>query len=120
MLRQKGLSPKFLFLHLNNFFIMLTRHFSSQIRGCFSRVIPPLVSVKQNAAITPSQIAELTNNGMAVSTLNSLVFEEGSSHPVHFPLEQSRGIDVAEVWQASKSANSKLKKFTSSQLKSVE
>lgn len=99
---------------------MLTRHFNPRLRSCFSRVVPPLVAVKQHAAITPAQIAELTNNGMAVSASNSLFFEEGSSHPVHFPLEQSRGIDVAEVWQASKTSKSKLKKFTSSQLKSVE
>lgn len=67
------------------------------------------VPVKQNQALTPAQIADYTSKGIAVSSSQNLVFDEGVPNPGPLPLEQRRGIDVADVWNASKTASKKLK-----------
>lgn len=73
------------------------------------RPVDGVVSVKQNQALTPAQIADYTAKGIAVSSSQNLVFDEGVPNPGPLPLEQRRGIDVADVWNASKSASKKLK-----------
>lgn len=75
----------------------------------FHRPCEGEIPVKQNQSVTPAQIADLTAHGMAVSSYNNLVFDEGSPNPPSLPLEQQRGVDVAEVWNASKTASKKLK-----------
>lgn len=67
------------------------------------------VTVKQNQALTPAQIADYTAKGIAVSSSQNLVFDEGVPNPGPLPLEQRRGIDVADVWNASKTSSKKLK-----------
>lgn len=67
------------------------------------------ITVKQNQALTPAQIGEYTAKGIAVSSSQNLVFDEGVPNPGRLPLEQRRGIDVADVWNASKTASKKLK-----------
>lgn len=67
------------------------------------------VPVKQNQALTPAQIGEYTAKGIAVSSSQNLVFDEGVPNPGPVPFEQRRGIDVADVWNASKTASKKLK-----------
>lgn len=76
---------------------------------------PAPIEVKQNAAITPAQIAELTSNGMSVSSSSLLQFDEGSPNPAHYPLEQSRGIDVNDVWNESINAKRRLNAVMKSQ-----
>lgn len=84
--------------------------------SCSNRIEQPLhtpvlgsVPVKQNQALTPAQIADYTSKGIAVSSSLNLVFDEGVPNPAPLPLEQRRGIDVADVWNASESASKKLK-----------
>lgn len=76
---------------------------------------PSPVPVKENAAVTPAQIAELTANGMAVSSSSLLQFDDGSPNPLHFPLEQSRGVDVNDVWNASLNSKRRLNSIMKSQ-----
>lgn len=73
------------------------------------RPVEGSVSVKQNQSLTPAQIADYTAKGIAVSSSQNLVFDEGVSNPGPVPLEQRRGIDVADVWNASKTSSKKLK-----------
>lgn len=62
----------------------------------------------QNLSISPSEIAELTARGISSSAANAgLTFVEGTNNPV-LPLEQTRGIDVADIWNASKDAAANL------------
>lgn len=69
------------------------------------------IPVKQNLALTPSQIGELTANGMAVSSYNNLVYDDGVPNPPSRTLDTMRGIDVAEIWETSKSSERKLRSF---------
>lgn len=80
------------------------------------RPVEGAVIVKQNQALTPAQIADYTAKGIAVSSSQNLVFDEGVPNPGPLPLEQRRGIDVADVWNASKTSSKKLK----SAIKSVK
>lgn len=84
-------------------------------RTRFSHVEDSVIEVKQNMAVTPAQIAELTSNGMAVSSQNNLQFEEGVANPAHYPIEQTRGIDVADVWTAEQTSKAKMHTFVKSQ-----
>ncbi|WGL30968.1 hypothetical protein [Dipodfec virus UOA04_Rod_611] len=64
--------------------------------------------VDQNLAISPSEICALTERGIASSSSNlGLSFTEGSSDPV-LQIEQVRGTDVADVWNASRDASANL------------
>lgn len=62
----------------------------------------------QNLSISPREIAELTARGISSSATNAgLTFTEGSPNPV-LTIENTRGVDVADVWTASKDAASNL------------
>lgn len=87
----------------------------NRYRTTYARIEQGSVEVKQNQAITPAQIADLTAHGMAVSSSNNLQFEEGVANPGPVPLEQLRGIDVVDVWDASMTASKKLRSFAKSQ-----
>lgn len=82
---------------------------SNYIEQPFHTPVIGSVPVKQNQALTPAQIAEYTSKGIAVSSSQNLVFDDGVPNPGPLPLEQRRGIDVSEVWNASKTSSKKLK-----------
>lgn len=67
------------------------------------------VSVQGGLAVTPSEVAKLTERGIAVNSANAGGLEvlEGVSDPV-LTLEQTRGVDVNDVWEASKQAAANL------------
>lgn len=61
-------------------------------------------------AISPREIQELTARGVAATSSNlGLSFSDGTSNPV-LTLENTRGVDPADLWTASKSAAEKLVK----------
>lgn len=67
------------------------------------------LTVRNGLAVTPSQMADMTRRGISISTAN-LDFLEGSLNPSsEVPVEQARGVDVNDVWQASQTAKKKLK-----------
>lgn len=82
---------------------------TNRIEQPFHTPVIGVVPVKQNQALTPAQIGEYTAKGIAVSSSQNLVFDEGIPNPGPLPLEQRRGIDVSDVWNASKTASKKLK-----------
>lgn len=82
---------------------------NNKIEQPFHTPVLGAVPVKQNQALTPAQIGEYTAKGIAVSSSLNLVFDEGSPNPPSLPLEQRRGIDVSDVWNASQTATKKLK-----------
>lgn len=64
------------------------------------------IPVQDNLAITPSKMAELVDQGIPVSaSLLSGVADDGIANPSwDLPIDQRRGVDVAEVWCAQRSA----------------
>lgn len=63
---------------------------------------------KPNMSLSPAEIARLTERGIAASSSNQgLTYTEGVSDPV-LQLESTRGIDAAELWDASKTAAANL------------
>lgn len=78
--------------------------FRSQPR--YSRVTQ--TSVPQGLAVTPSDVAKLSEKGLSVSSNTAgLTFEEGSSDPV-LSAENFRGVDAADIWNASRDAAERL------------
>lgn len=72
-------------------------------------VINEDLTVRNNLAVTPSQMADLTERGVAVASAN-LQFFEGSVTPSSVvPIDARRGIDAADVWQAQMTSRKKLR-----------
>ena len=81
---------------------------SKQARTChvldngFTKVVPGL-------AVTPSQMARMTAQGIPISSQLAENFVDGTSNPsFDIPIEQRRGIDVVQVWEAQKDARLKI------------
>lgn len=69
----------------------------------------PIV-VQPNLAITPSRMAELVDEGIPVSSsFMSGFFTDGVENPSwDLPIDQRRGVDVAEVWNAQRDARNNI------------
>lgn len=64
---------------------------------------------KQGLGITPSQAMELTQSGHAISLQNfNTVFDGVTELTPPIDFENRRGVDMADAWNASESAKSRL------------
>lgn len=73
------------------------------------RPINSELTVRNGLAVTPSQMMDMTQRGISISNSN-LDYLEGTPNPsATVPIEQSRGVDVNDVWQASQTAKKRLK-----------
>lgn len=76
--------------------------------GC-KNTTKPWKYTEQNLAVTPSEIMELTNRGIPVSPSNANQFVVGVPNPSYdLPVDQRRGVDIVDVWDASQSAKRSL------------
>ncbi|UPW41252.1 hypothetical protein [Sigmofec virus UA08Rod_4687] len=66
----------------------------------------PNLPVYENLAITPSKMAQLVDEGIPVSSsvMSGVAFDGVSNPSWDVPIERLRGVDVAAVWNAQKSA----------------
>lgn len=66
-------------------------------------------NVVPGLAVTPSEVASLTEKGIAVNAVNAgaLNLIDGVPDPV-MTLENTRGVDVSDVWNASLDARANL------------
>lgn len=64
------------------------------------------IPTQENLAITPARMAEMVDNGIPVSSnVLSGNYDDGVPSPAwDIPIDRKRGVDVAEVWQAQKTA----------------
>lgn len=78
--------------------------------------------VQNDLAYTPSQMMEMAERGIAVSNQSIAAdnFFDGVSvaqSTFELPLDQLRGIDVADCWQANESIRKKAKKGLKNDIK---
>lgn len=67
-----------------------------------TKVVPGL-------AFTPAQMAKMAEKGIPISTQSADQFVDGSLNPsFDIPIEDRRGVDVNDVWNASKDAKAKI------------
>ena len=71
------------------------------------------IEVRNDQAITPSQMSKLTNQGKAVSmaSLDNVSYFDNIGDFEGMPLENTRGVDINTLWEASESSKSKIKEF---------
>lgn len=64
------------------------------------------IPTQPNLSITPAKMAELADQGIPVSSaLLSVGASDGVSNPDwDMPIDQKRGVDIAQVWEAQRSA----------------
>lgn len=75
---------------------------------CFNCPSECEINTQSGLAITPARMAEMVNQGIPVSTDNaSGQFYDGVPMPsFDIPVDQKRGVDMAQIWQAQQSARS--------------
>lgn len=79
------------------------RRYPTRCEDCCSDTLP-----NPNLSISPREIEQLTMRGVAASSNNAgLVFSDGVANP-SLLLENTRGIDPADLWTASQDAVQKL------------
>lgn len=66
--------------------------------------------VQSDLALTPAQMADLAEKGIPISTANAqLAYEDGTrSATFDIPIEERRGIDIADVWNTQQDARDKV------------
>lgn len=64
------------------------------------------IEVIPNLAITPSKMAELVDQGIPVSSsmLSGMAYDGVDNPSWDIPIDQKRGVDIAEVWQVQKTS----------------
>lgn len=77
----------------------------------FEKTVPGL-------SLSPSQVSKMAEKGISVSTQIANSFVDGSPNPTFdVPIEELRGVDVNDVWNASQDAK---KRIISAHLKDKE
>lgn len=66
------------------------------------------LKVKPGLSVSPAQMMEYTARGIAISASNLSYMDGDTSRSMDIPLEARRGIDAADVWQASETAKKRL------------
>lgn len=63
------------------------------------------IPVRPNLAVTPVQMARMTEQGVAVTSQIASDFNDGDTSPsFEVPIDRVRGIDVVELWESQKTA----------------
>lgn len=69
------------------------------------------VPVQSGLALTPSQMMEMANHGVPISTQQlGNQYIDGKPNPsFDIPLDQQRGIDIGDIWQAAQTSKKKIR-----------
>ena len=66
--------------------------------------------VTPGLAVTPSQMLELSEHGIAISGQNAANFDDGEFTPSwDLDASQLRGVDMADLWQLQRSTKKKMR-----------
>lgn len=86
---------------------------SDNARTCCPKRKENEVEPKQGLAYTPADMARMHAAGMPVNSANLVnQFYDGDKNPsFDVALERQRGVDPAEIWEASQTAKAKIKKL---------
>lgn len=65
---------------------------------------------RNGLAVSPAEIRELTNRGIPVNSQNASMYIEGTTSQGSFelPIDELRGADIVDAWNASRDAENKL------------
>ncbi|QCS36432.1 hypothetical protein [Capybara microvirus Cap3_SP_374] len=69
------------------------------------------IMTQQGLAMTPSEMAALVEKGIPISPNNTLLqFQEGTTNvDFNLPIDQLRGTDINDAWNAQNEATDKLR-----------
>lgn len=91
------------------------------VRTCAPHSQANELVTRQGLAMTPSDVARLTAQGMPVNTQNVSMFYDGEPNPSPYVTsERRRGVDVADLWEEHEHIVAKAKKAYVASKKSKE
>lgn len=80
----------------------------------FSSSDEPFERTVNNLAVTPSDMHRMVERGIPVSPTNDAMFFDGTPNVTfELPLEDARGVDVNDIWNAQQDARRKIKNANS-------
>ena len=83
--------------------------FTTQMHTSSCKRLPHEPVVQPNLAMTPAQVAEMAAAGKPVSSTSVGTYYDGTPNPsFDLPIDQKRGCDIADAWNASVEAQDKL------------
>lgn len=89
---------------------MLKRNQHTFGRLCNIKRRPDELPVKDGLAITPSDMFRMQQHGLPISTANSAKGYTGEKNPSwDIEMDRLRGVDVADLWQESKTIHEKVR-----------
>lgn len=67
--------------------------------------------VQNGLAVTPSQVLKMAESGIPASAqMNSRMIDGHTGSDWNIPLEERRGVDIAQMWQESQNVRAKFRK----------
>ena len=79
-------------------------------RLCKTRTSVDDIPVRPNLAVTPAQMAKMTEQGVAVSSQIASDFNDGETNvSFDLPVDRVRGMDIVELWESEKTARQRIK-----------
>lgn len=89
---------------------MLTSRISTP-RTCTAKRVEDDKPVQNGLALTPAQMADMAERGIPISTSNAQLAYDESDRVASFdlPVEDRRGVDIADVWVSQMDARKRVK-----------
>lgn len=83
---------------------------SNRIR--FASPVPPAEAVQSHLAMTPAEMLELQQKGVPISSQTVGATYDDGYRTLDFepPLDQQRGIDIADLWETAQDVRKKVAK----------
>lgn len=77
----------------------------------------PFESTVNGLAVTPSDMHRMVDRGIPVSPANDALFFDGTPNVTFdLPIEDARGVDVNDIWNAQQDSRRKLKNANSADI----
>lgn len=80
----------------------------------YSPLGTPFESIVNGLAVTPSDMHRMVERGIPVSPSNDALFFDGTPNVTFdLPIEDARGVDVNDIWNAQQDSRRKIKNANS-------
>ena len=71
---------------------------------------PTETDVRSGLSVTPAQVLKMAEQGIPISAqMNTALSDGHTGSDFNIPLEERRGIDMADIWQQEMTSRKKLK-----------
>lgn len=93
---------------------LINRKNGTVVSRSYSPTDSPFESTVNGLAVTPADMHRMVDRGIPVSPSNDALFFDGTPNVTFdLPIEDARGVDVNDIWNAQQDARRKIKNANS-------